>query len=159
MRLLVVFYSRTGTTRRVAETLSETLRCDIEEIFDEKSREGILGWLRAGRDAGASSLTEIKEIENDPASYDVVIIGTPVWNGTVSTPIRTYIHQQKGSFKRLAFFLTQDSPLSADRESRTFQEMSAVAGKQPIALLSLRRGDVAKGDYLERLTDFIGKLQ
>jgi flavodoxin len=33
-KLLVVFYSRSGTTRRIAKALSEALKCDLEEITE-----------------------------------------------------------------------------------------------------------------------------
>ena len=59
MKPLVVFYSRTGTTKKVAETISSILKCDVEEVFDTKNRAGVLGWLRSGRDAGSKKLTAI----------------------------------------------------------------------------------------------------
>jgi flavodoxin len=43
MKTLVVYYSRTGTTRKVAEAIAGILRCDIEEVVDTKKRSGILG--------------------------------------------------------------------------------------------------------------------
>jgi len=83
--LLVVFYSRTGTTKKVAEAIATKLGCDIEEIIDTKSRRGLLGFLRSGLEATLKRLTTIEEIKNDPASYDVVIIGTLF--GTVRCPV------------------------------------------------------------------------
>ncbi len=106
MKILVAYYSRTGTTRKVAEAIAGILKCDIEEVIDKKSRSGALGWLKSGRDAGSKKLTTIEETKNDPGLYDVVAIGTPVWNGTMSTPIRTYIVQHRESFKKVAFFCT-----------------------------------------------------
>lgn len=39
MKILIVFYSRTGTTRKVAHELQKSLKADIEELFD-KNRSG-----------------------------------------------------------------------------------------------------------------------
>ncbi|HBP51341.1 TPA: flavodoxin, partial [Candidatus Shapirobacteria bacterium] len=51
MKTLVVFYSRTGNTRRMGELIAQKLHADIDEIIDQKSRSGIIGWILSGRDA------------------------------------------------------------------------------------------------------------
>ncbi|GAG62004.1 unnamed protein product, partial [marine sediment metagenome] len=107
MKILVAFYSRSGKTKKVAKAISDILKCDKEEIFDIKSREGILGFLSAGTDANFRRLTAIKEIKNTPSLYDLVIIGTPIWSSNISTPIRTYLFLYKEEFKKLAFFCTR----------------------------------------------------
>jgi flavodoxin len=43
MKSLVVYYSRSGNTRFVAEQISEEIGADIEEIIDIKKRKGLLG--------------------------------------------------------------------------------------------------------------------
>jgi len=50
-KILVVFYSRTGNTKKVGEAIAGELNCDTEQIMDVKSRMGIFGWLRSGREA------------------------------------------------------------------------------------------------------------
>lgn len=45
-KALVVYYSRTGTTRRLAEVLAKALQADIELVIDKKNRSGTLGYLR-----------------------------------------------------------------------------------------------------------------
>ena len=57
MKPLVVFYSRTGTTKKVGEALADLLQCDSEELIDTKKRKGPLGFLRSGRDATRNKLT------------------------------------------------------------------------------------------------------
>jgi hypothetical protein len=42
-RILVVYYSRSGTTRKIAEALSEALTCDLDEIVEDTSRSGFFG--------------------------------------------------------------------------------------------------------------------
>ena len=46
-KTLVVFYSRSGTTRRIAVALSEALKCDLEEITEPTPRTGFLGYIRS----------------------------------------------------------------------------------------------------------------
>jgi hypothetical protein len=46
-RILVVYYSRSGTTRKIAEAFSEALACDLEEIVEDKSRAGSFGYIRS----------------------------------------------------------------------------------------------------------------
>ena len=68
MKMLVVFYSRTGNTRKVAEELEKVLECDMEEIIDTKNRSGSLGYLRSGRDAMNRKLTVLQDVINDPSA-------------------------------------------------------------------------------------------
>ncbi|KKQ30010.1 MAG: Flavodoxin, FldA [Candidatus Shapirobacteria bacterium GW2011_GWF2_37_20] len=81
MKTLVVFYSRTGNTRRMGELIAQKLHADIDEIIDQKSRSGIIGWILSGRDAMKEYLTKITFTKN-PADYDLVIVGTPIWAGS-----------------------------------------------------------------------------
>ena len=78
MKALVVYYSRKGRTKKVAETISNIISCDIEEIADTKDRTGLLGYIHSGRQAMKKKLTAIKNTEKEPSKYDLVIIGTPV---------------------------------------------------------------------------------
>jgi len=48
MKILVVFYSRTGATRTVAQKIADLVKGDLEEIKDTRNRAGILGFLRSG---------------------------------------------------------------------------------------------------------------
>jgi len=51
MKALVVYYSRTGNTKFVAEKIAQELGADIEEVIDKKNRFGLINYLRAGGDA------------------------------------------------------------------------------------------------------------
>lgn len=149
MKQLVAYYSRTGTTRKVAEAIVEVLKCDFEEIRDLKNRSGVLGWLISGRDATLNKLTKIDKPKKPPELYGVTIIGTPVWSNTVSTPIRTYIVEYRDLFKQVAFFCTQEGS-----ESNAFKEMEALCGQKPVATLKLRRRLVKTGEYADLVKQF-----
>jgi hypothetical protein len=51
MKSLVVYYSRNGNSKFIAQKIAEKLGADTEEIIDKKNRRGWIGFLTAGRDA------------------------------------------------------------------------------------------------------------
>ena len=155
MKILVVFYSRSGNTKKVAEAISDILKCDKEEIFDTKNRKGIPGFLSAGSDANLRRLTAIEEIKNNPSLYDLVIIGTPIWSSNISTPIRTYLFLFKEEFKKVAFFCTQ---LGSNAE-KVFTDMKNLSQKAPLALLELTTREVARDQYIQKVKEFIENLK
>jgi len=155
MKIIVAFYSRSGRTKKVAEAISDILKCDEEEIFDIKSREGVVGFLSAGTDANLRRLTAIKEIKNNPSLYDLVIIGTPIWSSNISTPIRTYISLHKEGFKNVAFFCTR---LGSDSK-KVFDDMKNLSQKTPLALLELTSREVARDQYMQKVNEFIKNLK
>jgi flavodoxin len=154
MKMLVVFYSRTGNTRKVAEELVNALECDIEEIVDTKNRSGMLGYLKSGRDAGGGKLTVLKELINDPSQYDLLIIGTPLWAWHVSTPVRTYIHQNQGNFKNVAFFCTA----GGNKFEGAFNDMEELSGVSPIEILGVREKEIKDGTYKSKAAEFVKKI-
>ena len=150
MKTLIVYYSRTKTTKKVAEALKEGLDADIEEIIDTKDRSGPIGYLSAGKDATLRRLTKIEDTKNDPADYGLVIIGTPTWSWNVSTPVRTYLKQMKDKFNRVAFFCT----MGGSGYERVFKEMQAAIDKAPVATLTLLTKEVARDEFKEKLNKF-----
>jgi flavodoxin len=152
---LVVFYSRTGTTKKVGEALADLLQCDREELIDTKKRTGPLSFLRSGRDAARNKLTVLEPLIHDPALYDVVALGTPVWSGLMSSPMRTYITINKSKFNRVAFFCTQ----GGNENKKLFDDMQALCGRRPVSVLALRAAVVKNEEYEERLRQFAGVLQ
>lgn len=91
LKTLVVFYSRTGITRKAAETIARALSGDIEEIVAKDDRSDFSGYGLSREEAVLKKPALIKAAKKDPARYDLTIIGTPVWVQTVSSPMRAYI--------------------------------------------------------------------
>lgn len=154
MKCLVVYYSRKGTTKKIGELISNELNCDFEEIYDTKKRSGILGFLRSGKDATLGKLTVIKKIEKNPEVYELIILGTPVWNRRVSSPIRTYIAENKSKFRNVAFFCTEGKKGG----KRTFELMANLCDKTPISTLELTKKGIKKGLLNEEITKFTREI-
>lgn len=154
MNNLVVYYSRSGVTKAVATHLAEKMNCEIEEIIDLKDRSGPKGYFIAGKDAATKKLTEIKESQKDPAAYDTVIIGTPVWAFTMAPAVRTYIENNKAKFKNVSFFCTE----GGSGGQRTFKAMEELCGKMPKSTFEVTEKEVKKDTYKSRAGVFIEKI-
>lgn len=155
MKQLVVFYSRTGATKALALSIAKTLGCDCEEIIDTKNRAGIIGYLRSGMEATLKKASEIELINKHPKDYSTIIIGTPVWALDMSSPIREYIQQNKEHFKNVAFFCT----MGGSGGEKTVENMSKLAGKEPVAQLILRQSEVMRMTYANKLNEFTNKIK
>lgn len=107
MKSLVVFYSRTGNTRWVAQTIASQVGADIEEVIDLKKRSGVLGWLSGGRDARSGKETKIAPTQKSPTDYDLIIVGTPIWAGRPTPAITTYLKRNNLAGKKVAVFFVQ----------------------------------------------------
>lgn len=143
-RVLVVYYSRTGTTKRVAGSLAATLRGDVEEIIDRTNRSGLLGYLRSGYEAARRRQSAIDRAVHDPATYDLVIIGTPIWNLSVSSPVRSYLQRHRDALRRVAFFCT----CGGRGGERAFAQMAEICGAKPVATLVVRQHDLLRSTQL-----------
>lgn len=154
MKTLVVYYSRTGVTKKVAEILSVKLKADLAEVVDLQDRSGAIGYLKAGRDASLKRLTQIKPIVKNLADYSLVLIGTPVWAWTMSTPIRTFLTENKNKLSNVAFFCT----MGGSGDDKTFLQMAAIINKQSKAELCLLTRNVVHGNFEEKISNFLEKL-
>lgn len=152
--ILIVFFSRTNTTKKVAEALAQKLGTDLEEIKSVKSFSGPIGYLRAGREAMKKMAAEIKPAIKNPADYDLVILGTPIWGWIVSSPVRAYLEQNKDKIKNVAFFCT----MSGSGDLQAFEEMADVAKQKPKAVLGLLTKEVVTNQAEEKINEFINKI-
>ena len=85
MKKIVTYFSASGTTKALAETMKEALGCDIYEIQPEKKyTQADLDW----RDKNSRSSVEmndksfrpaIKDIDAGLGEYDVIYVGFPIW--------------------------------------------------------------------------------
>ena len=107
MKSLVVFYSRTGNARFVAQTVAAEVGADIEEVIDLRKRSGIIGFLGGGSDARRGKGTEIGPTQKSPADYDLIVVGTPIWGGRPTPAITTYLKKNNLSGKKVAVFFVQ----------------------------------------------------
>lgn len=91
-KILVVYYSMTGNTRKVAKKIAKMLKADVDEIV-------VVGKHKMFTEANIT-------YKKDPEKYDLVIVGTPVWAWTLTPAVKKYLEENKGKIKNIAFFYT-----------------------------------------------------
>jgi len=153
--VLVVYYSRTGNTRRVATELAAMGGWDVEPVIDMKPRDGLIGYGRSLLDSILGRTTRLAAPRHNPADYDLVVVGTPVWSASISTPIRTWLEEHAGQLPPLAFFATENRRGA----ERVFRQMASIAGAMPVLTLELRANDLRRGPLAPRFALLIAKVR
>ena len=111
MKEIVCYFSATGTTKLVAQNISEILNTDIFEIVPQElyTKED-LDW----RNKESRSSIEMKDENSRPKikeklktnNYDKIYLGFPVWWYTAPTIINTFIEENDLANKNIYVFVT-----------------------------------------------------
>jgi flavodoxin len=105
--IVIVYYSRTGRTRIVAEKLSSLLGADLEEIRESKDRSGVLGFIVAGKDTMTNKPAELTSTHNLEGRR-VVVVGMPVWANSPPPAVWAYLDAVDVGGKAVAAFCTHN---------------------------------------------------
>ena len=116
-KTLVVYFSATGSTRRVAEAIADTLSADIFEIVPAEPYTGDdLNWTnsssRVSREHDDTSLRDVALVSTavpDWESYGTVFIGYPIWWGIAAWPVNGFVAANDFSGKTVIPFATSAS--------------------------------------------------
>lgn len=164
MRVLIVYYSRTGITKKTCHAIAEALNAaeagvevTVEEIVDRTDRSGALGYARGGKDAMLKKSTEIDPIEAEVAAFDLVVIGTPVWAWTAVPACRAFCEQFAEQMKAIAFVAT----MGANGDRGAFEALEQWCGKAPMGTLAIRERFVKREDaegFGQPVEAFAGEL-
>ena len=149
MKTLVIYYTRTGNAKFVAETVAAELGADIEEVVDLKKRQGTFGWLSAGRDATGGKETEIDPTKRTPTDYDLIIIGQPVWAGNPTPAIRTYLNKNDLSGKKVALFFSDSNSGQAIEKTKALMSKSTFVGELALPAKASENKEEAKKKIAE----------
>jgi flavodoxin len=110
-RVLILYYSWSDATNteKVANIIGRLVNADIVEIepatlFPDLEYRPMTQWVREQQER--KNYPAIKHIDVDIASYDFIIIGTPSWYTTLSTPIVTLLQQTDFKGKPVTIFGT-----------------------------------------------------
>ena len=90
MKYVVVFYTRTNNSKRIAEKIADKLGCELVEIFDGINWKGLKGFFKAGAYSGKNILVEI-EVSGNLDGADAYIVVAPLWAGGLAPAAKTFL--------------------------------------------------------------------
>ena len=138
--MLCVYYSRTGNTRRAMEEIAQALGAELAELQDSVDRSGWGGWLRCGMDAMRRTVPAVKCPARFPLTdYRLVIVGSPVWAGRCSSPVRSFLVEYGNELRQVAYVITRSSDL---RYEEVFDQMDLYVPTPRASAVTIRPNTV-----------------
>jgi flavodoxin len=107
MKTAVVYYSYEGNCAFIAKQIKSRLDADLValETVDEKKRTGLAKYAWGGSQVFMGKKPALKPRDFDPAVYDLIVLGTPVWAGSPSPAMASFLSDTKITGKRIALFV------------------------------------------------------
>ncbi len=116
-KVLVVYYSATGSTEAVAETIADATGGDLFELVPvEPYSSEDLDWTNSNSRVSVEYANEeqrVVELIADSVEnwdeYDTVLIGYPIWWGIAAWPVNEFVENNDFSDKTVIPFCTSSS--------------------------------------------------
>jgi len=107
MKIAVVYYSLNGNCALIAQEIKARLDADLIRLRteDEKPRGGFAKFFWAISVMKGWKKAPLKPYTFNPAAYDLIIIGVPVWAGAPARPIRSFLAETGITGKKIALFV------------------------------------------------------
>jgi len=117
--------------------IARELKCEAVKLDDGVDRTGLRGWLRSGMQAMASHVPAVKEPKTvlPLGIYDLVVVGTPVWAGRCSAPVRSFLMQYGKQLRRVAYIITRSSDV---RYEEVFGQMDGYIDAPRVSAATIR---------------------
>jgi len=159
MKAMVVYYSQTGNTEKVAKEIAKTLDnkgADVKTVSIERSLEK--SYEENVEDAKKEEKARIEEARTDLSDFDLLFIGTPVWCGKPATPVNTYMDQcGRLDGMKIVPFLTHGGGGPSMTFDKIRDELEPKGG-EVIEELSLSSDEIATNIEKEKLEEIISRL-
>ena len=157
-KVLVIYYSLTGNTKSIAEMMREKTGGDLFEIETVKNYpadySGIIA--EAKRELETGELPALKKSPPDMSSYDLILVGSPVWWYTVSTPVMRFLTQADFAGKKVSAFCTHEGGVGKFFPHFKEQAKNAVV-LEGLDLYKPRQAE--EGEVSKALDLWLGKLR
>ncbi len=153
LRVLVVFFSQSGATERIARDLADLCGADIEEIREYKERkapQGFWGYFGAGARATFRTAPRIQTPAYDPSDYDALIVCTPVYSWSLAPPVRSWLRSFRGTLPPVAYVTVSGDT----KPDKIVSNMAREGGREPFYY----EGYSERDQYAENREGYANKI-
>ena len=161
MKILIVYYSKTGKTKEIAHTMANELADGNEvklrriKMKDEKNL--LTTYLLDTKKAIRREKPEIEVVNLNHEEYDLILLGTPVWSAKPAPAINTYLDRSKFKDKRVALFTTLRM-MGGEKVIRILTEEIEKKGGKVIDSVIIKTGFRHKKKMLQKAHRFASNL-
>lgn len=156
MRVLVVYYSRTGVTKKLALKLSKKFDADLCEITCPRYTLGVFSYFKAGYDSVTHRLPAITTSENIYHNYDLVLIGSPIWTSYPALPIRSFLDSQPALPENIGLFFSYGGHSLPEK---AISHIEKTLGRPVTGALAIQNKIVRQDAYDNQLNNYVRKLK
>jgi flavodoxin len=150
MKTIVIYYSRKGSNKYLADRISKSLSCEIEEI---KPRLNAFLLFLMNIHLG------IRSLKHNIKDYDRVILCGPIWMGKLIPPLRSFIKRYLRQINKLVFVTCCGSTYAKKDEKfghgLVFNEVESILGDKCILCQAFPIGLVLPDDKKEDTDAFM----
>ena len=143
---IFIYYSLSGNGDKIANYLMQK-GIDTRKVLLEKdmpkSRAGSI--LKGGFLASINYKSKLKDFNDNIDSYDEVIIGSPIWNSRLSSPINTVLSKLDLSNKKVTFILYSAS----GKDNKAMNKINKIYPNANIINLC----EPSKNDFSDKLSN------
>ncbi len=154
-RTLVVYYSLSRRTEDVVKRLQEKTNGDLYELVPSVPYTGGNNAIsqRAREEVESENYPSLSGMPPDLSQYDTILIGGPVWNSTLASPLYTYLSETDFTGKTVAPFWTDQGTPGNYAQDFTDAVKSAVRVTEFLQLTNTT--SIAEEDMSQRLDTWL----
>ncbi|MDH6590508.1 flavodoxin [Variovorax sp. TBS-050B] len=149
-RILVVVYSCTGTSRKLAQLLCSQQGWPMGEITDIRPRAGVLGNWRCLLDSFFRRHPRIRYEGPRTADFDTVVLVSPIWAERLAGPMRSFVGQRCTQLPEVAVV----SVMGGRGAPNAAAEIARILGRAPVLDTAFTMREVDSGSLAARLQAF-----
>jgi flavodoxin len=155
MKSLVVYYSRTGKTRLVAQAIAEALNATLVEIKETKPRKlGPLIYLVGTFAALINRRSKINPIDVDLKQYERIFIGSPIWGSRPVPAVNSFIYQTNFEGHSVVPFFTMNGANAEKAVANITTKIERSQGKV-VGSFAITSGRVSDEEIIARAKEAI----
>jgi flavodoxin len=159
-RVLIAYYTRTGTTREVAESLRQMTGWAVGEVCDVQPRAGLMGDLRCVFESLLGRSASYTYQGPAIADFERLVLITPIWLDGLASPARAFLGDHFGGDAtcpgRPVSLICVMSRIGAFRAA---DEITTIVGATPAPVLALSQEDALGGRCRDPLQSFVETIQ
>lgn len=153
-RILVVTYSHTGTSLRLAQGLCGLRGWALGSIEEAAPRHGAMGTFSCVLDSLLHRSPAIEYFGPPPSQFDAVVLVSPIWVGRLAGPMRSFVTRYRNQLPAIAVV----SVMGSSGAPNAVAEIGTLLHRPPLLSAAFTQREVEDGTFSQRLKAFSAEL-